>query len=168
MGHLGEQSLFHQDGRVWLIVDDEIFEPPLFGGEIVAAGETFEELEGELGMPEGSLVGTLEVYNRHAEKGEDPLFQKNEEYLKPLNAPPYGAIDCSTDAIRYAVFTLGGLITDDEGRVFDPEDAWIPNLYAAGRTTSGLSTGGYSSGISLGDGTFFGRRAGRAAARAAR
>jgi len=168
MGHLGEQALFHQDGRVWLIVDDDIYEPPILDDPIVAAGDTFEELERELGMPEGSLTSTLEVYNRHAAKGEDPLFNKLPEYLKPLDAPPYGAIDCSTDAARYAAFTLGGLVTDLDGRVLDPEGVAIPRLYAAGRTTSGLSMGGYSSGISLGDSTFFGRRAGVAAAEAAR
>jgi 3-oxo-5alpha-steroid 4-dehydrogenase len=40
----------------------------------------------------------------------------------------------------------------------------VPGLYAAGRTTSGVSALGYSSGISLGDATFFGRLAGRSAA----
>ena len=39
-------------------------------------------------------------------------------------------------------------------------------LYGAGRSTAGLAVGGYSSGLSLGDGSFFGRRAGQAAARA--
>jgi 3-oxo-5alpha-steroid 4-dehydrogenase len=48
--------------------------------------------------------------------------------------------------------------------VLDGDDDAIPGLFAAGRTTSGLSVGGYSSGLSLGDGTFFGRRAGRCAA----
>jgi 3-oxo-5alpha-steroid 4-dehydrogenase len=48
--------------------------------------------------------------------------------------------------------------------VLDPEGRPIPGLFAAGRATSGLSVGGYSSGLSLGDGTFFGRRAGRCAA----
>jgi 3-oxo-5alpha-steroid 4-dehydrogenase len=37
-------------------------------------------------------------------------------------------------------------------------------LYAAGRTTSGIAAQGYCSGLSLGDSTFFGRRAGRSAA----
>jgi 3-oxo-5alpha-steroid 4-dehydrogenase len=167
MGHLGEQALFHQDGKVWLIVDDEIYEPPILDDPIVAAGDSFEELEAELGMPQGSLVTTLEVYNRHAAEGRDPLFHKLEEYLKPLDKPPYGAIDCSTDAARYAAFTLGGLVTDLAGRVLDPEGVAICGLFAAGRSTSGLSVGGYSSGISLGDSTFFGRRAGLAAAKAA-
>ena len=49
--------------------------------------------------------------------------------------------------------------------MLDPGGAAIPGLFAAGRSTSGLSVGGYSSGLSLGDGTFFGRRAGRSAAR---
>jgi 3-oxo-5alpha-steroid 4-dehydrogenase len=43
-------------------------------------------------------------------------------------------------------------------------DAPVPGLFAAGRTTSGLAAQGYSSGLSLADGTFFGRRAGVAAA----
>jgi len=38
-------------------------------------------------------------------------------------------------------------------------------LYAAGRTSAGLAAPGYSSGISLGDGSYFGRRAGRHAAK---
>jgi len=56
------------------------------------------------------------------------------------------------------------LATDPDGRVLDPEGRPIAGLFAAGRSTSGLSVGGYSSGLSLGDGTFFGRRAGLCAA----
>jgi 3-oxo-5alpha-steroid 4-dehydrogenase len=52
--------------------------------------------------------------------------------------------------------------------VLDGDGDAIPGLYAAGRATSGISVGGYSSGLSLGDGTFFGRRAGRCAAGAPR
>jgi len=42
----------------------------------------------------------------------------------------------------------------------------VPGLYAAGRTACGLPRwgAGYSSGMSLGDCTFFGRMAGRQAA----
>ena len=40
----------------------------------------------------------------------------------------------------------------------------IPGLFAAGRATACLAAPGYASGLSLGDGTFFGRRAGRRAA----
>ena len=71
--------------------------------------------------------------------------------------PPYGVVDLSVDRSWYASFTLGGLVTD-------PDGVAAPGLHAAGRTTVGLAVGGYVSGISLGDGTYFGRRAGRAAA----
>jgi len=164
-GRLGEAALFHQGGRAFLIVDDEIFEEPDYVKRVAAVGETVEELGRELGLPAGSLVSTLELYNQHAAKGEDLLFAKQPDYLKPLCVPPFGAIDCTTEKAIYAVFTLGGLATDVDGRVLDAEGAAIPGLFGAGRATSGLSVGSYSSGLSLGDGTFFGRRAGRAAAR---
>ena len=163
-GRLGEAALLHQGGRAWMIVDDEIFVKPEYFGEVVATGGSFEELESELRLPAGSLEATLAVYNRHAARGEDPVFHKTPDYLKPLDRPPYGAIDCTTEKALYAVFTLGGLRTDTEGRVLDPEGDPISGLYAAGRSSSGLAVGSYSSGLSLGDGTFFGRRAGRTAA----
>jgi succinate dehydrogenase/fumarate reductase flavoprotein subunit len=163
-GRLGEAALFHQGGRAYLIVDDEVFEQPDYIKRVAAVGETPEELERELALPEGSLVATLAVYNRHAERGLDPVFGKQRGYLKPLTVPPFGAIDCTTEKAIYAAFTLGGLATDVDGAVLDPEGRAIPGLYGAGRATSGLSVGSYSSGLSLGDGTFFGRRAGHSAA----
>jgi 3-oxo-5alpha-steroid 4-dehydrogenase len=163
-GRLGEFALFHQGGRAWLVVDDAIFEQPEYPRPLAAAGETPAELERELGLPPGSLEATLSLYNRHAEAGRDPVFHKAAEYVQPLSTPPFGAFDCTTDGSLYAAFTLGGLHTDPDGRVLDPDGRAIPGLYAAGRATSGVSVGGYSSGLSLGDGTFFGRRAGRSAA----
>jgi len=163
-GRLGESALLQQGGRAWLIVDHEIFEKPEYMEKIAAVGETIAEIEQELELPEGSLESTVDLYNRHAAQGEDPIFKKAADYVKPLSQPPFGAIDCTTEEALYAVFTLGGLRTDPTGHVLDPEGRPIPGLYAAGRSTSGISVGGYSSGLSLGDGTFFGRRAGRAAA----
>jgi 3-oxo-5alpha-steroid 4-dehydrogenase len=163
-GRLGEWALFHHEGRAWLIVDDAVFEKPDYPREVAAVGETPAELERELSLPPGSLECTLSLYNRHAERGEDPVFHKSRDYVTPLVTPPYGAFDCTTESSIYAAFTLGGLRTDGDGRVLDPEGRPIPGLFGAGRATSGLSVGSYSSGLSLGDGTFFGRRAGRCAA----
>jgi len=164
-GRLGDYALLRQDGHCYLIVDDEFYVPSEYGFELIAVGETPAELGRELGLPEGALESTIELFNHHAERGEDPLFGKREPYLKPLKTAPFGAIDCRTEHARYAVFTLGGLATDPDGRVLDPEGRVIPGLFGAGRSTSGIAVGGYSSGLSLGDGTFFGRRAGRAAAK---
>jgi len=165
---VGEAALHAQGGQVYLILDDAIFERPFPPTEIAAVGETFEELERELGAPEGSLQQTLELYNRHAERGEDPVFHKDSSYVVPLVTPPFAALDYTTDTAIWAVFTMGGLRTTTEGEALTPDGEVIAGLYAAGRTTSGLAAQGYSSGLSLADGTFFGRRAGRAAAARAR
>ncbi|MBW2371606.1 MAG: FAD-dependent oxidoreductase [Deltaproteobacteria bacterium] len=165
---VGEAALHAQGGQVYLILDDAIFERPFPPTEIAAVGETFEELERELGAPEGSLQQTLELYNRHAERGEDPVFHKDSSYVVPLVTPPFAALDYTTDTAIWAVFTMGGLRTTTEGEALTPDGEVITGLYAAGRTTSGLAAQGYSSGLSLADGTFFGRRAGRAAAARAR
>jgi 3-oxo-5alpha-steroid 4-dehydrogenase len=162
-GRAGELAL-RQDGRVWLILDDECFERPVFAGGEIHAAETIEELEDELGFARGSLQATVSLYNEYAAKGEDPLFHKDAEYLKPLTASPYGAIDLSWDKAIYAAFTLGGLATDTEARVLGPDGQAVPGLFAAGRTAASISSPGYSSGTSIGEATLFGRIAGRVAA----
>src|SRR5690606_41806382 len=76
---------------------------------------------------------------------------------------PFGGGDQKTTG--FSGFTLGGLSTDVDGRVRHTSGELIPGLYAAGRASSGMHGEGYISGTSLGDGTFFGRRAGSHAAR---
>jgi 3-oxo-5alpha-steroid 4-dehydrogenase len=161
---VGEVGLRAQDGEVYLIVDDEIYERPFPPVEFAGVGETIEELERELGMPEESLQQTVAYYNRHAAKGEDPLFEKTAEFLQPLTKPPFAALDWRVENSIWSVFTMGGLHTNVDGEVLSADGDRVPGLYAAGRTTSGLAAQGYSSGLSLSDATFFGRRAGRAAA----
>jgi succinate dehydrogenase/fumarate reductase flavoprotein subunit len=163
-GRLGEHVMYRQDGKAWLLVDEKCFERPDVPREISAVGESIEEIEAALKMPEGSLVSTLEYYNRHAARGEDPVFHKSREFVRPLE-PPYAALDCCVDTSFYAAFTLGGLRTTVDSEVLRPDGSVIPGLYAAGRTSAGLAAPGYSSGISLGDGSYFGRRAARHAAR---
>jgi succinate dehydrogenase/fumarate reductase flavoprotein subunit len=164
---VGEAALRAQDGQVFLIVDDEIYERPFPPADLMAVGETIEELERELDMPEGSLQHTVAYYNRHAERGQDPLFQKTPEFLEPLTRPPFAAIDYRVEHSLWSVFTMGGLRTSVDGEVLTADGDPVPGLYAAGRTTSGIAAQGYSSGLSLADATFFGRRAGLATARRA-
>ncbi|MCH2172524.1 FAD-dependent oxidoreductase [Myxococcota bacterium] len=167
MGRWGEFSLLHQDGQAWLIVDEKSFGQTKNIPDLqVMAGETIQELEAEIGMPTGALQQTVAFYNEHAKHQRDPLFHKHPSHVRPLEHPPFGALDLRPEHSVYCGFTLGGLHIDSHGRVKTPGGEPIPGLHAAGRTTSGISKQGYSSGISLGDGSFFGRRAGQALARA--
>jgi 3-oxo-5alpha-steroid 4-dehydrogenase len=122
------------------------------------------ELEQSMGVPAGALAATLSLYNKHAATGDDPMHHKAARWVRPL-VPPYGVYDVRGYTLG---FPLGGLRTDTEGAVLNVDAEPIPGLYAAGRTTAGIAAGGYASGASLGDGSFFGRRAGRAAAKPAR
>ena len=161
---VGEAALVHHDGQVFLIVDNAIYERPFPPVEFAAVGETIEELERELGMPEMSLQSTVSSYNAGADKHQDPLFHKAAAHLKSLTEPPFGALDYRVENALWSVFTMGGLHTDTKGRVLSTSGSLISGLYAAGRTTSGLAAQGYSSGLSIADGTFFGRKAGEACA----
>ncbi|WP_179405060.1 FAD-dependent oxidoreductase [Burkholderia guangdongensis] len=167
-GRTGHHALQQPGDRIFLLADQAVFrEPPAFARiGIAAAGESWEEVERDLQMPAGTLTATVDTYNRHAAAGVDPLFHKAAKWLKPLDEPPFVALDCRIDYAFYPHFTLGGLDTLPTGQVVDDTRTPVRGLYAAGRTTCGLPRwgAGYSSGLSLADATFFGRQAGRHAA----
>ncbi len=66
----------------------------------------------------------------------------------------------------YHWMSLGGLVTDADGRALRADGTPVPGLYAAGACTSHLPQDGdeYASGMSLAAGSIFGRRAGTHAA----
>ena len=133
---------------------------------IAGTGETLEELAEELNLPQGALAATVADYNSAAAAAVDPLFHKSAEWLKPLEGAVV-ALDCSPgQGAFFPYFTLGGLDTLPTGEVLDFQGDVISGLYAAGRTACGVPRrgDGYASGTSVGDATFSGRRAGRAAA----
>lgn len=174
-GRIGQAALFRQGLHCWVVLDEkgyeEVPENERWGVRPHLVAATVAELEAEMGIPTGALQKTVELYNEHARSGEDPLFHKRPQFVRPLE-PPYAAIDpkrCfrgpnDPPGSGAAVFTLGGLRTTVDGHVLDLDGVPIPGLYAAGRATSGLASWGYVSGTSLGDGTYFGRRAGITAA----
>lgn len=167
-GRVAHYVLRQPQGRAWLLVDNAIFGRPVIEPDIAiaAVGESWEEVEQELGLPEGALQHCVEEFNRYAAKGEDPYFHKGAEWLRPLSEPPFAAIAYSPEDTNFHAFTLGGLATLPSGEVLDADGEPIVGLYAAGRTACGLPRWGegYSSGLSLGDSTFFGRQAGRTSA----
>jgi succinate dehydrogenase/fumarate reductase flavoprotein subunit len=136
------------------------------GAPVAATGESLEELIAELPVPSDALQQTIDYYNQYAAGGQDPLYHKHQDWLKPLT-PPLVALDCTPGNGAYMpYFTLGGLETTLAGEVKNTLGEPIKGLYAAGRTACGVPRrgDGYASGISVGDATMSGRFAGRAAA----
>uniref|UniRef100_A0AAU3H221 FAD-dependent oxidoreductase n=1 Tax=Streptomyces sp. NBC_01401 TaxID=2903854 RepID=A0AAU3H221_9ACTN len=172
-------AVLTQPAPYWVIIDQQGYESvpekERWGVLPRFVTETLGELETELGMPQGALESTVGTYNTYAALGRDPYFHKDPRWLRPL-AGPFAAVDpragfhqgdgrpSAGAGTGAAGFTLGGLHTTVDGAVLDVSGEVIPGLYAAGRAASGIHGEGYVSGTSLGDGTFFGRRAGGTAA----
>ena len=155
----------------YLIVDEahmQMPEMPLI--KFLDGYETIAEMETALGIPAGNLAATLERYNEFAVKGEDPDFHKQPEYLAPQGKSPWGVFDLSLGRAMYSGFTIGGLAVTVDGEVRRVDGGIIDGLYAAGACASNIAQDGkgYASGTQLGEGSFFGRRAGAHAARRAR
>ncbi|WP_066560616.1 FAD-dependent oxidoreductase [Croceicoccus bisphenolivorans] len=157
------------DQKAYLIVDSEIFaypEIPTANHTLIDGYETIGEMEAGLDLPAGSLVKTMADYNRHAAEGRDPLLHKDASWLKPLDKGPWAAFDISFDRSTYLFITLGGLKSGPNGECLNLRSEPIPGLYVVGASAAHIPRTGkaYASGMSLGPGSYFGRRAGRHAA----
>lgn len=156
------------DHAAYLIVDSAHIEHPSFPlAPFIDGWETVAEMESALGLPDGSLAATLDRYNEYAARGEDPDFHKHPDWLAAQDTGPWGAFDLTLGKALYAGFTLGGLATSIDGEVLREDGSTIGGLYAAGACASNIAQDGkgYASGTQLGEGSFFGRRAGRHAAK---
>lgn len=177
-GELGSEIVRNQPGDVvYLILDDALATDVEVGRNdrakigsggqwtVAAVAETIDELAEEVGITPLTLRETVDSYNRLADRtGRDPAFDKHEKYVRPLEDGPFYALEARTD--RFSYFTRGGLEIDADGRVLDAYGEPIDGLYATSRAVSGIASGRYDSGLSLGGVTFFGRVAGQHASSA--
>ncbi len=166
-GRIGELASRQPQGRVYLIVDEPNYgRPELDGFELAATEDSIADLERALELPELALLQTVAYYNDHAERGEDPLLRKHSNWLRAIKDAPFAALECSLGKAPYMAFSLGGLWTKPGGEVLTEDGEVVLGLYSAGRNSCGIarSAEGYASGTCIGDATFFGRLAGRAAA----
>ncbi|MEB3030516.1 FAD-binding protein [[Mycobacterium] nativiensis] len=155
------------DSAAFLIVDEtHMRKPQVPLVPLIDGWESVPEMEAALGIPAGNLVETLERYNTHAARGEDPDFHKQPPFLAPQDTGPWGAFDLSLGKAMYAGFTVGGLATSVDGEVLRSDGSAVAGLYAAGACAANIAQDGkgYASGTQLGEGSFFGRRAGAHAA----
>ena len=107
---------------------------PLFEPLKKTAGGSIKELEDNLKLPPGSLVETVDRYNRDCARGKDGEFGKDHPLLVPLRTGPFIAV--SKAIMRH--HTMGGLLVKaTTGQVIDRWGKVIPGLFAAGEVTGG-------------------------------
>lgn len=155
------------DQVAYLIVDEAHTEMPAMPLiRFIDGWETIAEMEEALGIPAGNLAATLERYNANAAAGTDPDFHKQPDYVAAQDNGPWAAFDLSLGRALYSGFTMGGLSVSIDGEVLRADGSAVPGLYAAGACASNIAQDGkgYASGTQLGEGSFFGRRAGTHAA----
>ena len=126
--------------------DSKIAEANFASGLLTKAG-SIEELAGKLDMDATALASTIESFNRHARKGDDPKFSRgateHDRYyadpsvapnpsLGPLDKPPYYALRCDPGDLD----TKGGLLCDEFARVLNTSGTVIDGLYAAGNASA--------------------------------
>jgi succinate dehydrogenase/fumarate reductase flavoprotein subunit len=164
--------IFRQpQGIAFLIVDSRVFAYPeaakIFNHRLVDGWDDADSMARGLNVPPGTLAETLNTYNADARRRADDAFHKAAKWLVPLDRPPYAAFDLSVGKANYSGFSLGGLRTAIDGEVLSRQGAPIPGLWAVGACASNIAQDcvGYASGTRLAEGSYFGRRAGRAAAR---
>jgi len=146
--------------------------PHLRSGYLVRA-DTPEALARALGIDAPAFKATLERYNEHAARGEDPDFGKGTNAyhrfggdpnhrpnpnLAPIATPPYYAMTLVPSDLG----TFLGIATDEKARVLDVNERPIPGLYAAGNDQASVMGGRYpGAGITIGPAMTFGYIAGR-------
>ena len=151
------------DAVAYLIVDAAHYAEQLMPLVPLKDGyETVEEMAEGLDLPVNDLRATLDRYNSYAAKGEDPDFHKHPDWLAPQTTAPWAVLDLTLGVALYAGFTIGGISTTVDGQARREDGSVIRGLYAAGACASNIAQdgNGYCSGTQLGEGSFFGRRAG--------
>lgn len=134
---------------------------------------TLEGLAAELGIDAAALRATVERFNEHARRGEDPDFGRGQNVwdvrwgdpshepnpsLGTLEVSPFHAVELRPGALG----TKGGLRINRHAEVLSAATgAPIPGLYAAGNCASSPTPGAYGGpGATLGAGLTFGYLAG--------
>ena len=140
---------------------------------ILKKGKTIEELAQSMGVDPAKLSGTIERFNTHAAKGEDPDFRRGEAAydkmygdpsvtpnpcLKPIEQGPFYAMPIYPGDIG----TNGGLKTDDRARVLNADGKPIGGLYAVGNNAASAMGESYpGAGVTIGPALTFGYLAAR-------
>lgn len=133
------------------------------------SADTLEALAAKCKIDPVNLKATVEQYNAAA-RGEikDALGKKVEDMHEIKQGPFYAVNMSAGKGDITSVITLGGLrVSEETGEVLKESGEAVRGLYAAGRAAIGVASNAYVSGLSIADGVFSGRRAGKFAAQRA-
>jgi len=129
---------------------------------------TLPELAAKLGIDARALTETVERYDRHAQRGEDPEFGRGSNpYSRNLGDPDVRPNPCVGPvgkgpyyALRMypgSIGTARGIVTDGDARVLDAAGRPVEGLYACGNDMNSVMGGSYPGpGITLGPALTFG------------
>lgn len=128
-----------QDGNApfWYVfdssnADDAAILETGVAADVVAKGETIEELALDMHVYTAPFAATVEAYNAAAAAGEDAEFGKPAMFLTPLAQGPFYAVKVYPTTFGSA----GGVTTTEQGRVTRQDGTVIPGLYAAGEMSN--------------------------------
>ena len=93
--------LVNHDAIVYLLVDEDFYEPNWIGLRVTWASETLDELAKELDVPAVNLISTVERFNRDAARGVDSEFHKRSELEQPF-VGPIGAVVVWDSPLRWS------------------------------------------------------------------
>lgn len=149
---------------------------PYIRSGYIKTGRTISELAKVCGIDQGALQDTLDFYNDHADRGEDPLFGRGETpynrlqgdaaqqpnpCVAPIKQGPFFAVR----VIPGSFGSFAGLLTNGSAQVLRHDGSVIDGLYCAGSDMASVMGGHYpAGGINLGPAMTFGYIAGRHAA----
>ena len=99
----------------------------------VFKGDTLADLAEAAGIDADALAKTIATYNTYCEQKEDPDFEKYENNLIAYAAEgPYYAVNY----IPSPNGTMGGIVTDVHGHVFNKSGEIVEGLYAVGEVSN--------------------------------
>ena len=149
------------DARLYKMGHDfEDFRQAVSAGAIIKA-DGLSELANKCDLSEDNLLATMNAVSELASgKGMD-IFGRDFK-TNPQLEPPYFAVKVTGSLFH----TQGGLLVDANAQVLRPDGSLLPNIFAGGgasRGVSGPSDWGYLSGNGLLSAVSLGRIAGRSA-----
>lgn len=140
---------------------------------VMKRAKTIAGLAREIGAVPAVLEATIERFNAHAAKGEDPDFHRGEAAYDKMYGDPRNTPNPSLAPILEAPFyafaihpgdigTNGGLIADEKARVLDEQGKPIAGLYAIGNNAASAMGESYpGAGVTIGPALTFGYIAAR-------